>query len=152
SMLDISNQDTEVAVHQVSQIQLACGTSLTVLRSIDPKKLLTKRLYMNGGKIAKQAYGNAFKFKCTRLQVENIFELGAALTGLRHDPSSCVIRGEPLPAIDLEKPVLRRKFARGSGTAYFQSKEPGERWMCLDFDKIPTPTNTDPVRDPEEAI
>jgi hypothetical protein len=91
-------------------------THVTVLQSMGSGKLLTKRIYRGqDGSIQKKDYGNAYKFFCRRHAVSGIEELGTLLSELEQDRSLCIIRGEPLPEIDLSQPVRRLINKSGGG-------------------------------------
>ena len=128
-------------------------TLISVLTSVDARKPATKRFYREkDGTIGKESYGNAYKFMCRQHPVSNIVELGHLLARLEQDTLSFIIRGEPLPDIDLAKPVRRLKHERKGEGPYFRSSELGEPWVCIDFDGIACPSDLDAAAVPEAAI
>ena len=115
---------------------------LTVLTTFGP--LATKVLGPNpatGRPAIIVGYGDAAHFRVGFLPARTIGELAAALTLLSGRRCSFVIRGEPLPGIDLAR--CRRllhphREADGSLTpATFG--DAARRWLAADFDGVPVP-------------
>ena len=128
-------------------------TQVTVLRTLSRKLLLTKRFYRDKDRsIQKQTYGNAKRFDCDQHWVSGIEDFGALLSKLEQDRSSCIIRGEPLPGIDLSKPVRKTKHKNKDGDPCFRSYENGVPWVMIDFDDTPCSPDINAEDDPEAAM
>lgn len=129
------------------------GSQITILRPVAKHAILTKRFVMSGeGEIDKINFGNVKNFRCEQFQVSGIFELAELLSKLESDPRACIIRGEPMPHVDLSKPVRRTKWKTGNEEPYFRSVEEGQPWLCIDFDDLKCPDHIAAETDPEAAI
>jgi hypothetical protein len=85
-------------------------------------------------------------------QCEDIFEFSRLLSSLEDDSQAMIIRGEPLPQIDLNRQVRRTKHEKEHQKAYFQSAPAGRRWLWIDLDKIALPAELDVVSDPLAVV
>ena len=115
------------------------GDRLTVITTAgrDRGKLATKRITRDRGKWQIEDYSNATWWSVRQIDVHDLVSLGNALTGLEPDRWSCVIRGEPLPDVDLTC-TRRLKDTAEDGTP--PSFAPAaRRWFGIDFDSLPTP-------------
>ncbi len=127
---------------------------LTVLSSCIDQPL-TKRLDAGpDGSIVKTRAVMPRYFKASRVDVTGFYDLALALTKLADNPHSFVIRGEPVPDLDLCYPVRRLKYADNISPATFRSAPQGQCWVCMDFDKLPDPKGAviDPVNEPATAF
>jgi hypothetical protein len=82
----------------------------------------------------------------------DISGLSQLLSSLENNSRAMIIRGEPLPEVDLDRKVCRRKHGTALREAYFQSASVGRRWVWIDFDKIALPPDWDLVSDPIPAV
>jgi Primase C terminal 2 (PriCT-2)/Family of unknown function (DUF5906) len=82
----------------------------------------------------------------------DIYGLSQLLSSLENNSRAMIIRGEPLPEVDLERRVRRTKHETALQKAYFQSASAGRRWVWIDFDKIALPPDWDLVSDPIPAV
>jgi hypothetical protein len=117
---------------------------LTVLTTAgrDRGKLATKRVTRADGEWQIEDYSLATWWSARQIDVHDLVSLGQALASLEHERCSCVIRGEPLPGINLAC-TRRLKDAAEDGTP--PSFTPAARhWFGIDFDSLPAP-----VWDPE---
>lgn len=126
----------------------ACG--LTVLRAVSGR-LATKVIELrDDGTIWKRGFDAERYFAVRRVPLRGFRSLAITLTGLARDPRACVIRGEPLPGVDLEK--TRRLLHPDPYTGEAPSfRGTDRRWIALDFDGIPCPAGVDPALDSEDA-
>ena len=75
---------------------------LTVLRGLDERKPLTKRYDIAGnGQVIKTEYSGHKHFSVEVIPTPDILALAGHLRLLERDPSAAIIRGAPLPHIDL---------------------------------------------------
>jgi hypothetical protein len=112
---------------------------LTVLTTAgrDQGKLATKRITRAAGAWQIQDYSLATWWSVRQVDVHDLGSLGQALASLEPERCSCVIRGEPLPGIDLAC-TRRLKDAAEDGTP--PSFIPAARhWFGIDFDSLPAP-------------
>ena len=91
-------------------------------------------------------------FRVERRHFGTIFDLADILTELNDSPYKLVIRGEPMPGLDLKHPVRRLKYCGDDQAATFRSSLTGERWICFDFDKVACPRAIDPKANPTAAL
>src|SRR6266446_2291170 len=63
-----------------------------------------------------------------------------------------LLTGEPLPDIDLNQPVRRKKKPDEAGRCWFRDVSGGLCWVLLDFDKVTMPAAVDVIADPEGAV
>jgi hypothetical protein len=66
-------------------------------------------------------------------------------------PSIAVIRGLPLPDVDLAKPVRRLVYERDGEGPYFRSDDVGNRVILIDSDDVPNPGFDLTTQGPEAA-
>lgn len=94
-----------------------------------------------GGQIQKHDFGKAKWFIVEQTEVTDIRSLSSLLCELEIDFKRQVIRGEPLPKVDLSKPVRRLKHADPADklAPYFRSAPEGIRWFCIDIDHLLLP-------------
>jgi len=112
-------------------------THLTILTQ---RMLATKSFVRNGGGAITQqpvTLGKYFSVECR--EIETIYDLAATLTRLSNSPNQFVIRGEPIPGIDIRRRIRRLKYDQDNSPATFRSSKRGESWICFDFDKIECP-------------
>jgi hypothetical protein len=117
---------------------------LTVLTTAGRKLLATKRISSIDGEWSIEEYGNAKWWSARQVPVRDLVSLGQALADLGRDPHSCVIRGEPIEAVDLTR--CRRLKDPDPEDGTLPSFAPAaRRWLGIDVDSLPTP-----VWDPEK--
>lgn len=111
---------------------------------------LTKRLSLGAaGEIIKTPSVMPRRFRAECVPVETIYDLARVLTWLEGEKDRMVIRGEPVPGLNLSRPMRRLKYDDGETKATLRSSERGKTWICLDFDKIPTPDFVARANDPD---
>jgi hypothetical protein len=120
------------------------GDRLTVVTTAgrDRGKLAIKRISRNKGAWQIEDYSQATWWSVRQIDVHDLISLGQMLAGLQPERCSCVIRGEPLPGIDLTC-TRRLKDTAEDGTP--PSFAPtARRCVGIDFDSLPMP-----IWDPE---
>jgi hypothetical protein len=120
------------------------GDRLTVITTAgrDRGKLAIKRISRNKGAWQIEDYSQATWWSVRQIDVHDLISLGQMLAGLQPERCSCVIRGEPLPGIDLTC-TRRLKDTAEDGTP--PSFAPtARRCVGIDFDSLPMP-----IWDPE---
>jgi hypothetical protein len=129
-------------------------TALTVLTTLGGRAATKTLCRGEDGAVTKAPATMSRLFNVRREPVDDISDLACVLEQLAADPCSFVIRGEPCPGIDLRRPVRRLKYPDPDDDtpATFRSSPHGERWLCADFDKVPTIAGADPIHDPESAL
>jgi hypothetical protein len=118
---------------------------LTILTTADRDrgKLATKQIRLVDGEWQITDYSQATWWSVRQVDIHDLVSLGQALADLEPERCSCVIRGEPLPGINLGC-TRRLKDAAEDGTP--PSFAPAaRRWFGIDFDSLPAP-----VWDPEK--
>lgn len=97
----------------------------------------------NHGNIQKQDYDLAKWFKLYQFEVSDIYTLSGHLSELESDRRKFVIRGEPLPHINLCEAVRRRASfdPEDDRAPYFRMAETGVQWFCIDIDSLPLSRN-----------
>ncbi|QUS39559.1 hypothetical protein RPMA_12465 [Tardiphaga alba] len=125
--------------------------SLTVL-TVSRLLLATKSYVRDGDAIGRMPMKMAKRFRVSQRNFTTIFELADILENLNSDPRSLVIRGEPVPGLDVSQPVRRLKYSDPNQLATFRSSPIGQRWICFDFDKVACPAGIDPKTEPATAI
>jgi hypothetical protein len=128
---------------------MSAADGLTVLHSVDGK-YATKRIvrYPKTGKIDNHGYDKAFWFKVETVAAGNFAGLAATLYRLALLPYAFVIRGAPLPGINLH--YTKRRFRpHGGEPATFGAAM--RYWLAIDMDHVEAPL-TDPAADPEGAV
>jgi hypothetical protein len=129
-------------------------SALTILTDCVGRPL-TKRLERGpDGQVVKVPAQMPRFFKASQRVVSGLDGLAETLTELADDPTSFVIRGEPMPWVNLGVPVRRLKYRDGQCPATFRSATKGRQWVCFDFDKVPYPKGDviDPVHVPQSAF
>jgi hypothetical protein len=93
------------------------------------------------GDIAVHNYNNAKWFNVERPKVSSIRSLSRLLSELEVHYTKLVIRGEPLPHIDLSAPVRRKTSVDPEDLCapYFRSVKNGIPWLCIDIDQLRLP-------------
>lgn len=129
-------------------------STLTILTTLGGRVATKTLCRADNGTVTKAPAAMSRLFMVRRGPVDDISDLACVLEQLAADPCSFVIRGEPCPGIDLRRPVRRLKYPDPDDDtpATFSSSVHGERWICCDFDKVPTIAGVDPMRDPESAL
>jgi hypothetical protein len=126
--------------------------SVTILTSAN-RMLATKGIRLGPtGEIKITGYGNGRKFLFRQHAISGIDQLSRLLTELEREKYSFVIRGEPIPGLDPARAVRRLSRQSDGDGPYFRSTEGGQDWLCLDFDKVPCPSDLQPNDEPERAI
>ena len=113
---------------------------VTVLRTVDGARMTKKITRHQDGSFEIEPYDRGFEFAVEQVPVTSIIELGSLLAKLELDPSACVIRGSPMPSINLGRcrRLKRARIDRGQQVAAtFEPASP--RWIGLDLDSLPTP-------------
>jgi hypothetical protein len=100
-------------------------------------------------KIKNRSYANENRFRVECVPLGGVTEFAATLERLIGEPFAFVIRGAPLPGIDLNN-TPRWKRPHGGQPATFESA--AHYWFLLDLDHIPVPPLSDVVNDPDAAI
>jgi hypothetical protein len=125
---------------------------LTVLFSVS-NLYATKRIRCDRktGKIIKTPYGCETHFQVKQVGLSGFDHLCKCLDTLTQRPFAFVIRGAPLPGIDLNN--TRRVNHENPETGYPAAFVEAERnWFAVDLDKVKKPVAIDPVDDPDGAI
>ena len=136
-------------------------TPITILKSVPLKAWpfpITKRFALaTDGTVQKVSPSLPRWFTARVETVCDIRDLARLLTAQERRKDECVIRGEPVPGLDLSQKVRRLKYADKDYStgevhpATFRSVARGVRWLCFDFDKLPCPAEIDPVAAPQDA-
>jgi hypothetical protein len=120
--------------------------ALTVLRSLDAHRPLTKRYDIDAtGNAVKTAYTGHKHFAVEEIRALNIQDLAEHMQRLERDPSAAIIRGAPLATTDRSKALRRSNGA----TATFEDVPRG--WFMADLDDVPLPASMSVTADPHEA-
>lgn len=120
--------------------------ALTVLRSLDARRPLTKRYDTDAtGSAVKTAYTGHKYFAVEEIRALNIQDLAEHMQRLERDPSAAIIRGAPLATTDRTKALRRSNGA----TATFEDVPRG--WFMADLDDVPLPASMSVTADPHEA-
>jgi hypothetical protein len=125
---------------------------MTVLTSVS-RVYATKRIRRDRktGKVIKTPYGLEKHFGVTPVSLSGFERLSRCLDRLTQRPFAFVIRGEPLPGIDMTK--ARRLVHADPETGECATfEEAPRRWFAVDMDRIKCPPLTSPVDDPDDAI
>ena len=94
---------------------------------------------------------NAGKFYCTRTaDVSGFADMRRVLEKAAGIPDACIIRGEPLPGIDLENARRLSNRAEHGDAVTFVAKP--RQWLGIDTDECPEPAGLDFATDPEEGV
>jgi hypothetical protein len=125
---------------------------LTVLSSVSGV-YATKRLcqHRKSGKVIKTPYGLETHFQVKQVSLSGLDHLCKVLDTLTRRPFAFVIRGAPLPDVNLAR--TRRLFHPDPETrdpATFAAAE--RNWFAIDLDKVRKPVTIDPFSDPDGAI
>lgn len=127
------------------------GDSLTVLHSVGDL-YATKRLRRTkDGKIQNRSYGNAKNFRVRIITVADFPALCAELGELVREPSAFVIRGAPLPGINLNhtRRLVHRDRKTGDEATLAAASH---HWFAIDLDHIAAGPLVDPATDPADAV
>jgi hypothetical protein len=125
---------------------------LTILTSV-AGLYATKRVRQDRktSKIVKTDYGREKHFRVQVVDLTSFTHLCRCLDRLTRRPFAFVIRGEPLPGIDLQN--ARRLLHEDPETAEAATfVEAPRSWFAVDIDKVKRPALIDPVTDPDGAI
>lgn len=125
---------------------------LTVLKTANGRPATKTLIQRSDGTIGKLHAAPARYFTIERRAAETIYDLAEILTALSAEPQKLVIRGEPIPGLDLSLPVRRLKHCGSDKQATFRSSPAGEKWVCFDFDEIPCPDSIDAGEHPGNAL
>ena len=118
--------------------------SVTVLLSRDGTA--SKRFYRDeSGEIRKDNFNAGMFFHAHAVPVSSLIDLSECLLQIEKIPKALVIRGDPLPHVDVSG-YTRRLLVN------FQTPEVGRRWVLIDFDKIDMPEGMDLKRDTLAAM
>ncbi len=120
------------------QSKAPVGGFVTVLRALSGA--LTKRWPADGGKPA-AIKPFPERFHVERRPVSGIAELHELLAQIGPDQRHAVVRGAPLPDLDLHAPIARERAFEDAPS----------RLLCIDIDGF-QPLAADPVREPAEAV
>lgn len=112
----------------------------------------TKSFVREHGAITKLPMRMSKYFTVERRAVETINDLATALTELNSSPRQFIIRGEPIPGLNLDHPIRRLKHDGEDNRATLRSSPDGQAWVCLDFDNVYCPDGIFPARDFENAM
>jgi len=120
--------------------------ALTILRSLDARRPLTKRYDSDAtGSAVKTAYTGHKHFAVEEIRALNIQDLAEHMQWLERDPSAAIIRGAPLATTDRSKALRRSNGA----TATFEDVPRG--WFMADLDDVPLPASVSVTADPHEV-
>ena len=124
---------------------------LTVLISVSGKHAGKNFSRGKDGGIRNRSYGNEKCFRVHITEVNGIAELGRALATIASNQFAFVIRGAPLPGINLKRARrLLRPDKKSGDPATF--KEVPRYWLLVDVDHIVCPAAIDPKSDPTGAV
>lgn len=149
STADYSRQPAEINLrsYQAAGLQPPLprqmnADTVTVLRAVDGA-ILTKRIQrdLDDGLLV-AAYDRGFSFAVTELPIAGLVDLGRLLARIEGDPHACVVRGTPLPGVDLSRSrrlLYDQADHDGSPVAATFGPSP-RRWLALDFDDLRTPS------------
>ena len=99
--------------------------------------LATKTIEMTAGGLVKSPYPNVSRWMFNRRQVADLGEMSRELAVMSDFPSIMIVRGEPLPHIDLGKPQLRR--SNNSRPETNTLKDVPRSWLVVDVDDCAVP-------------
>ena len=110
---------------------------ITVLRCNNSKRA-TKHWYQPPGaeKPIKEDFDAGTWFGAERYPVSDIHDLSRLLVWLERDPTAFIVRGEPLPDLDLSRPIRRLKHDREDAAATFRDKDGGLHWVPDEFQEV----------------
>jgi hypothetical protein len=125
---------------------------MIVLTSVS-RMYATKRIRQDRktGKLIKTPYGLEKYFEIKTVDLSGFADLCRCLERLTQRPFAFVIRGAPLPGIDLKKArrLLHDDAATGDVATFTEAPR---HWFAVDIDKVRCPVAIDPVSDPDGAI
>lgn len=116
---------------------------LTVLKAL---VRMTKAHRLSQGRWETSGYGNAHWVAVHPRPVASLEDVAGLLGKLAAVPQACVIRGEPLPGVDLRR--CQRRFKQAPVTF----REAPRQWLMVDADSIPEPPATSMATEPEECV
>lgn len=128
--------DTSVSAGSETLTILFCGKDCSASKKITPKV---------GGGVDIKGFNAGMQFGVMIRHVEGIDALSQHLTALESMPDAFVIRGSPTTEVDPAQSCRRTK-------ENFITPEIGKRWVMIDFDKLPIPSELDLTIDPGAAI
>lgn len=127
--------------------------SIVVIRPTDGK-LVGKHVARGpDGKLKKTMFSGARSewWQGTEIPVDSIYDLHRVIESLRSKSDRCVIRGAPLPGVDISRAHKRRTKHSRKDTNPPAYQDVGRRWMGIDIDNLPyDPEEFDPYGEPEE--
>jgi hypothetical protein len=125
---------------------------LTVLTSVSGL-YATKRIRQDHktGRIVKTDYGREKHFRVQTVELSSFAHLCRCLDRLTQRTLAFVVRGEPLPGVDMQKARRLLHDDPETGEAATFSEAP-RQWFAADIDKVRRPIAIDPVADPDGAI
>lgn len=115
---------------------MICAQGFSASKTITPK---------DGGGVDIKGFDAGMYFGVMIREVNDIEELSRNLEALETTHNAFVIRGAPIKPVDPGNPIRRQKVN-------FVTPERGKRWVLIDFDKLPIPTDIDLAADPQVAI
>lgn len=130
-----------MSAHPATRIDL---DALTILRAHNGRRLTKTFSVATNGQVHKADYDSATWFAVEARPVGSIHELHRELLQLEADPHACVIRGAPLPGINL---ACTRRTKSGTAPAFF---EVPRQWVMLDVDGLALPSAS-LLHDPEDV-
>src|SRR4051812_27302923 len=93
------------------------------------------------GQVVERSWPNAKRFRVTQARVASVQDLLRVLRRIEPDPTTCIIRGEPVDGTNLSD-TLRRKIENGGAFADVQ-----RRWIMLDLDGVKLPAGASVIDD-----
>ena len=99
--------------------------------------LATKTIEKTAGGLVKSPYPNVSRWMFNRRQIADLGEMSRELAVMSDFPSIMIVRGEPLPHIDLGKPQLRR--SNNSKPETNTLKDVPRSWLVVDVDDCAVP-------------
>lgn len=121
------------------------GESMTVL--LARSGFMTKTIA--DGKITR-GYDDAKHFRVRVADVDSFADMKRVLDKASGIPEACVIRGEPLPGINMENARRLSNRAKHGDAVTFEAKP--RRALAIDVDTLPEPAGLDFATDPEEGV
>ena len=98
----------------------------SVWRNGGPGPLLAKTIYRNyAGEVQVGDYADATWFLHHPMSFASIEDLARLLPALSAEPRKTIVRGAPVPGLDLTRPQLRRLRPRGEGPRDASRRAPG---------------------------
>jgi hypothetical protein len=125
---------------------------VTILQTAKGERLCKTIAKSPDGSITKTDYDSASRYNVTVAEVADLHQLAELLAILETMPTACIIRAAHKAGAPADG-VARRKHDHGDGVPVVFREEPaGHRWLMIDFDKVPCPTEIDGQRDGIEYL